>query len=755
MTLGAARVIWNLVDLSLFVDEVIKGYVFMVLQTERGDVGSPKIISSLDQYRREFGRKVPWTTDPLVAEMALRQGGRLIISRACHYEYVEDPSTITALCSTLTIKDRGNIPLPAKVTAAPGSYTFRQALSGRVTGTETGPFTFGTGASDAFKVKIGSHDAETVTLSGSQISAQEVVDQINAGTAHLTASASNNKIKIVADTITDGVEIQTVANDAYSVLGLLEAVYAADAGTDTLIVKVGSGGSNQTFKLLPIHAEEANFALTAAQVAMQLHTLTDAVASVVAGALRLSSVGTGGSAAIQIISSSTADTPLGMDNTSHAGSSGSSVDTLKFTAANPGAWGNSLKIQISDSARYPDTLFNVKVIYGLQGDLTETYVDLSMDSTDAQYVVNYINERSLLVTVEDKASINPAPASRPIVDLYGTALVDGDDGGAMTDSDWIGDPVAQTGIYSCDQNFYMSMDLMIPGTTSVTVYQAMIAYCLDRQDMIAYGQTPFGMTPEETVNWRMGNAPWTHPAFDSHRFALYFGRPKVYDDMDDTRKFVPWLGQLASCLAKTDNQYGPQYAPAGAKRGTVTLMEDIDFNVQGYRSTGWADLFAESGINYLFISHMPGIEGGMFWEQRTTLRQASALRNLNVIRFLTVVYRSLMPMLRTFLFDPNHPVTWREIHRILEPAFQAWKDNYSIYDFAIQTDRDAYFDGGRLMNAVLNSGLDMARGIYHCRGLIQPTEAIYYLEFDLGVMNPGDAFENYTSLKQLPGWVRQ
>ena len=123
----------------------------------------------------------------------------------------------------------------------------------------------------------------------------------------------------------------------------------------------------------------------------------------------------------------------------------------------------------------------------------------------------------------------------------------------MTDADWIGDATAQTGIYSADKQWLPCMDMMIPGTTSPTVYQAMIAYCEKRQDMIAYGQVPYGMTPEEVVDWRLGNAPWTHPAFNSHRFALFYGFPKVYDDMDDSRKFIPCLGHLAACLCKTDN----------------------------------------------------------------------------------------------------------------------------------------------------------------------------------------------------------
>ena len=31
------------------------------------------------------------------------------------------------------------------------------------------------------------------------------------------------------------------------------------------------------------------------------------------------------------------------------------------------------------------------------------------------------------------------------------------------------------------------------------------------------------MTPEEAIDYRLGNWPWSHPAFNSHRFALFYG----------------------------------------------------------------------------------------------------------------------------------------------------------------------------------------------------------------------------------------
>lgn len=755
MTLGAARVIWSINDLSMFVDEMVRGYVTMFLKTERGPVATAKVISTPEEYSRIFGKKVSWTNDPLVAEICLKLGGRLNVIRLAHYTDIEDPTTITATNAAVSIYDNGNIPIPGYITSSDGPFYFTQRLSGRTQGTELGPFTFDTDSTDMVSFSVNDGTAQDVQLDGT-MTTTAVAAAINAGTEGLTAHAEfdNNSggyfLKVYANEVTDSLQVLTVDNDAYTILGLVVGDYDYTEGTDSLVVSI-DGEADQTFTITPPAEEEGDFHLTAGQIVTRLAALTDAVASAYDGQVTITSDTTGLYSSVQIQATSTAAEALGFDTEPHAGYSGDPDTTLQIKALTPGEWGNDLTVQISQSSLHPELFFNMKITYARQREMDEHFAEVSMDPDSDRYVVNFVKERSFLIEAVDLLSENPAPADIPTPGTY--ALVDGDDGGTVTEADMIGYAAAQTGIYAADLS-YMSMDLMIPGTTSATVYRELIAYCENRGDMIGYGQVPAGNDPEDAVNWRLGDGGYTHPAFNSHRFALFFGRPLVYDSRDSSKKYITCLGHLAACLCRTDNDYGYHYAPVGPRRGAVGLVEGIDFNIQDYRSTGYADLFAENGINYLMISHMPGLEGAMFWEQRTTQRLPSALRELNVIRFITMVNRSLMPILRAFLFEPNHPVTWREIHRVLQPAFEEWKTRYAIYDYVIQTDRDAFFDGGELKNAVLNSGLDIDRGIYHCRALIQPTRAIYYLEFTLGVLRTGEAFENYTSLKTLPGWVR-
>jgi len=115
-----------------------------------------------------------------------------------------------------------------------------------------------------------------------------------------------------------------------------------------------------------------------------------------------------------------------------------------------------------------------------------------------------------------------------------------------------------------------------------------------------------------------------------------------------------------------------------------------------------------------------------------------------------------MPVLRTFIQEPNHPDTWKMVHLALEPQLRLWKTQGSIYSYMLQTDRNAFFaDDGALKGAVLNTGQEIQQGIYNARVLIQPTHAIRYFQFTVGVLATGELYANFSEMHTLPGWVRR
>lgn len=140
------------------------------------------------------------------------------------------------------------------------TFDFEAAAGGTVT-SGNGPFTFGLGASDAFKIKIGAAAAQDFTLTGSAQTAAQVASQFSAGVG-FTATAVDTTVVFAATTATDDLEIVTVSNNAYTVMGLSIDVYEATEGNNTLKLNV-DGEASQTFTL-------TGSGRTAAQVAAQI-----------------------------------------------------------------------------------------------------------------------------------------------------------------------------------------------------------------------------------------------------------------------------------------------------------------------------------------------------------------------------------------------------------------------------------------------------------------------------------------------------
>ena len=161
----------------------------------------------------------------------------------------EGPFTITATAAT-----------PA-VGSASETFSFEAAVGGTVTSGD-GPFTFVLNTSDAFKIKIGAAVSQTFTLTGAGVDAANVAAQFSAGVG-FTATVVGAGVKFLATTVTDDLEIEAVANDCYTVMGLTAAAHLDTPGNNKLSVTV-SDGDPQVLTL-------TGSARTAVQVATEIN----------------------------------------------------------------------------------------------------------------------------------------------------------------------------------------------------------------------------------------------------------------------------------------------------------------------------------------------------------------------------------------------------------------------------------------------------------------------------------------------------
>lgn len=764
MSQGDPRVIFDVYDLSTRADMIPQSYVAVVFQSERGPMwqGVPVASTEEEKLLKTFGDSVLWTTDVLEGQEGVRNGANVVFYRIGHCSDPSDRSTCTTLPASVLLPDRGGSDTPGSITSRVSPFTFQQSLPGQVTGTELGPFTFVLGANDAFKIKVGLPGAwgpdQTVTMTaGVGRTAQQACDDINTGTDGLNATVVGNKVHMEAIDQGNDIEVLAVANDCYSTLGLSAAAHAHVAGTDSLVVSI-DGEADQTFDLQPLNGETGQFTLTSTELVAQLHTLTGGAASAGLGHVTITSGTTGPDSTVQVQSTSTADTPLEFDNLVHSGATGSVKYPWRVKMLGPGAYANGAKLYVYDDPINTGTAINVRLV--VPGADEEYFAHLTNDPNTAWYWKNYIISHSDLITIVDVDTPNANPNDWPALSSGGYTFADGDDGDlVLSDADWLGDAAGRTGLYCTDAWQLPFIDIFICGSTSPVVEAGLHEFLSNRKGRVGHMATPPGLNAQEAVARRMGDPDYgyEHAPFNSWEATETRGRLTILDRKNNQRREVSALPYLAAAICRTDRQYGYHVSPFGVKRGQIPGVLGIDDNVA--ESASDADLLFEYQINNARILRTSleyrGWEGAYLWGGQTLQRAASKLRELQIVRKLKWYEWILLPIGLGFINDPNHPKTWREVYRQLNPIFRHDVDQDAIFGYFLCCDQDAFFTAeGTLKGAVLNTGYTMDQGIYRCRALIQPVPQIFYFCIEMGVMATGEPFTNYSTMYSLPGWAK-
>ena len=412
-----------------------------------------------------------------------------------------------------------------------------------------------------------------------------------------------------------------------------------------------------------------------------------------------------------------------------AKSAGATAGTLKVSASSPGTWGNKLQVRISTSTLDPQTLFNVTVLE--DGAEVESLSDMSMSESSENYIEN---SGSTYLAFEITGEGLPRTGTYT---LSGGA--DGTDG--MTDADYIGSAANTTGLHVFD-DITDAIQLAVPGVSSPAVISAGLAYCEARGDLLFITETPFNLTPQEAVNFRLGAGVYTHAPFVSNYGAMYYPKIKVYDVARQKERYISPVGDVLGVMAINDYTANESYVPAGTRRGRVLNALGVDVNVGGRGRLGEGNYLCENQLNPVCVFEDTG---SVIWGAQTLQRQASLLREVNVRRMLIVVKKTVAAYARAYIHQPNDPRTWREFYRGLEPKFREWKAQRWFYDFRIFCDQDAE----TLNDAKLNIPESVQRGEFKCQIFIKPVVGIKWVLIDAAITRLDANFDE--SLRDVLG----
>jgi hypothetical protein len=382
------------------------------------------------------------------------------------------------------------------------------------------------------------------------------------------------------------------------------------------------------------------------------------------------------------------------------------VSGLNLEAASEGAWGNNLRARIDYNTRdlSDPHLFNLSVKNMTTGQ-TEIIRNVSVQTTALRRLDNVLRQESSLVRTRGAlpgsrpAASNPAPSGivptgqDPFSTTTSTGVLPAEralDSLGLNDTAYTGSRANKQGLYALEKADLFNL-LCIPpdtqdGDTTAAVYQAAMAYCVERRAMLIVDPpTGWDNNPDTAAaTARDGLGALNLSGIAARNAAIYFPRVIQADPLRDGQldTFVP-CGIIAGVMARTDAQRGVWKAPAGLD-AALNGIQGLSVNLNDAEN----GMLNPIGINCL--RSFP-INGRVVWGART-LRGADQIADeykyIPVRRLALFIEESLYRGTQWVVFEPNDEPLWSQI-RLNVGAFM--QNLFRQGAFQGRTPREAYF----------------------------------------------------------------
>lgn len=217
-------------------------------------------------------------------------------------------------------------------------------------------------------------------------------------------------------------------------------------------------------------------------------------------------------------------------------------------------------------AKYPSTRVDIRytvedgseantfrlILRSVLLELKEIFDNLKMDATS----IDYVNQKSKLVTLTNLISATAAPANRPAL-VAETLLPAGNDQfSSLAAADYVGTDSgpAKTGLQTFKDEGFGTGQVAIPGLTTAAVHAALVAHA-DAYNRLALLDPPLASDKAAVAAIRALYGTWRGAIYWPWVLMLSF-------DGDGLTKFYPPSGFAAGACALVDRNIGTHKAPA-------------------------------------------------------------------------------------------------------------------------------------------------------------------------------------------------
>lgn len=376
-----------------------------------------------------------------------------------------------------------------------------------------------------------------------------------------------------------------------------------------------------------------------------------------------------------------------------------------LVAPSAGTWINKYTIGIDV---YTDGLGNVAGRYVItvkddNGQIVDQVKDVSFDKNNARYIGNLVNPKSKFGGINGNQYYNwePRPpylnydssTSDYVVrqpSLFSSHAFSGGQNGIPTDAAYsaeldsavIGTPAESTGMFSIQNSDAYSIDaIATPGFSSGAVIGQGLQLCQSRGSTIYIVDTPFGLRPEQAVDWHNGMlSSDLAQAINSSYGSLYHSWQQILDPYSRKYIWVPPSGYVLGVFARTA-RLGSNI-PAGLRRGRLLTSVDVEY----VPSLPERDLMYgnDNAINPIMKFKKDGI---VIYGQKTLDRSDSAFNRVNVRWLVNQMKTAIVDVLKNFQFEPNDSVLWSQVKNVLDSYMGGLQGDRKIGAFKVIVDQ--------------------------------------------------------------------
>ncbi len=620
---SSAGVYTNIVDASLYVSNAGQHTTAMLLVTEKGPINEPIIIFDFNQFVTVFGSYgIEGRIDAFMIKKFFEEGGnRLIVVGIAHYTDITDDSTLTALKSSLTLKDR-----KIGVDKTQNDIILAEANS---------PKTWGD------KISVTTQKYSIITTIN-----------LTTGDTELVLNSSNDVEIGDKITISDGTHSYTTVITSKD-NGLNKIYFPAYNGADTIVAGASVSSSSTHRALTVIDNDES---LKSDDTTLTLNS----VAGINIGSI------------ITVLDKRTTNPNFvsfvvkGINNRTVTFDSVGSITEIL-------AENSKVVSQEFQMITYYESEFRnyLKYLSPLASNKTD---GISMMMSNSKYDIN----SSIITNAADPLDRIPEAVNK-------TYLSGGSDGvSSLSTSDYIGDPSTKTGLYALDAMDDIDIICAVgvprigntPGSIDPDLQNAIINYSKNNKTTTrCIVDPPSGLTPQQVRDYRYGEGGFGNEIpFASEKGSLHYPWEKENHPITGETIYLPPACLIAGRHARSYTMSYPHRAPAGPNRTIVTTK---GFETKVSRSED--DFLSLANINVTRSFS----EGAYINGQRTLSNVTSGLDSINVVDCVHYIVRRLEKVQQAIKFEPNDSDTWKRVVKIVQPFLKQVKDERGLYYYDV------------------------------------------------------------------------